>query len=396
MPVNERRDPRTASEDGDGYSKVRVFLVENEPDVDSPEEALRATGIPAIGDAFPDTLYDMVVESKSAEQMEDDLQRYLVTVNYKRTPTEEGAAGVGGGDGFSQSSFQTGQQGFNLLQGLSKNPPKFAKAGVAAAKIPDLKGLIGWDGEKVNGVQIQTGAFVFTHTKRYTEDEVDDAYVRTLSRNTYIINDAAFAGWDEGEVLFTGATGRFSEGARATIEGDEEQMFAGPENITGVNSDNSDNGVLYLSIDKILGFGNYVIRLYKSAAQTPEDLVAENSLGSIGQVDLTSVNGSGIGGYIGLQTYKYDTNNIIIKFPFPWEITYNFAISENQQNIERGDITITEKEGWQYLDIYYQGEKQTLGGTDAIVQVATFAYVQDTYEKRSFGFLQIDDDEIFG
>ncbi|MCA9179589.1 MAG: hypothetical protein KDB14_34270 [Planctomycetales bacterium] len=72
---------------------------------------------------------------------------------------------------------------------------------------PDLKQAIGWDGKKVNGVEIVVPKLEFSITAYYDPASVTTAYMKTLARNTGRTNSAAWLGFDPGEVLYMGSTG---------------------------------------------------------------------------------------------------------------------------------------------------------------------------------------------
>lgn len=68
-----------------------------------------------------------------------------------------------------------------------------------------------------------------------------------------------------------------------------------------------------------------------------------------------------------------------------WEINFKFAVSPNKKNLTIEGITITEKEGWDYMWFRYEAE---LSGNSRIKKPVA-AYVEEIYERRSFGALKI-------
>jgi hypothetical protein len=69
-----------------------------------------------------------------------------------------------------------------------------------------------------------------------------------------------------------------------------------------------------------------------------------------------------------------------------WEVTYKFAVSANRKDIKVGDLTVTEKKGWDYLWVRYADDvkdKKTL------VKKPSAAYVEKVYERKDFGLLGI-------
>ncbi|MDD5699073.1 MAG: hypothetical protein PHH77_10700 [Victivallaceae bacterium] len=69
-----------------------------------------------------------------------------------------------------------------------------------------------------------------------------------------------------------------------------------------------------------------------------------------------------------------------------WEVTYKFAMSANRKNIKVGELTVTEKKGWDYLWVRYADDvkdKKTL------VKKPIAAYVEKVYERKDLGQLGI-------
>lgn len=383
--VNKRKDARNASRSSDGYKMDEEWLIEDATgSINTPEEALDVSGLPNLGDSH--TTKPMVVTNLSAKGIPDDDTRWIVTVTYSRQKTADGAAA---GGAVSSISFDTGQATIHKIQANVPTPASksFAKTGTA----PLSQGLIGWDGEKAQGVDIEGGAFMFSLSRRYTVDQITEAYVLSLSRNAMKINNAAWGLWDAGEVLYRGAQARHTSGGRTFFSGDDASQFSSPEGITGVNSTNSDNGILYLKMTKMPGLANYTINIYKDSALT--DLVAQDSFASVGNgISLAGAGGSGISGEFDFDSYEYDTDQITINFPFPWEITYNFSISENEASIDLGGITVTDKKGWEYADVQYSPEEQTVDSKVRVIQTAEYVYLHEVYPEADLSSLLLIDD----
>ena len=72
---------------------------------------------------------------------------------------------------------------------------------------PDLKGAIGWDGKKVNGVEIVVPKLEFDITAYYPPASINAEYMKNLARKTGRTNDGEWLGFAEGEVLYMGSTG---------------------------------------------------------------------------------------------------------------------------------------------------------------------------------------------
>lgn len=72
---------------------------------------------------------------------------------------------------------------------------------------PDLKGAIGWDGKKVNGVEIVVPSFEFEIVAAYAPASVTMGWAQLLARNTGRTNNAAWNGFATGEALYLGSVG---------------------------------------------------------------------------------------------------------------------------------------------------------------------------------------------
>ena len=95
------------------------------------------------------------------------------------------------------------------------------------------KGVIGYDGKNVQGVDITLPVFNFTETHYFTDDEITQAYKLTLFGMTGKYNDAAFRGFSAGEVLFLGASGS-RQGDDANDLWEVTFRFAASPNRTGL------------------------------------------------------------------------------------------------------------------------------------------------------------------
>jgi len=70
-----------------------------------------------------------------------------------------------------------------------------------------------------------------------------------------------------------------------------------------------------------------------------------------------------------------------------WEVTYKFAVSPNRKNFKVGDITVSQKYGWDYMWVRYadhvDDEKKTL------LKKPVAVYVERVYKVSNFGILGI-------
>lgn len=69
----------------------------------------------------------------------------------------------------------------------------------------------------------------------------------------------------------------------------------------------------------------------------------------------------------------------------PWEVTFRFAVSENARNFMVGNISVSRKNGWDYMWIRYSDtlteDKKT------VVKTPVAVYVEQVYENEDFGKL---------
>lgn len=66
-------------------------------------------------------------------------------------------------------------------------------------------------------------------------------------------------------------------------------------------------------------------------------------------------------------------------------VNYKFAVSPNAANVAVGDITVTAKKGWQYLDVRMKDS----ANADRIVQIPAQANVHTVYDSGDFSALAI-------
>jgi hypothetical protein len=227
-------------------------------------------------------------------------------------------------------------------------------------------------------------------TRRYTGDEVDIDYILELSRNPFLVNQTAWEEWEAGEVLFRGASGRCTSGGVPVVVGDDISQFGGFDKVKNVDSTNTFNGSVFVTLEKISGTRNYNIRFYRDPQKTK--LVGEVAWASVGGKN--QITGD-LSGRIPLNKYLFDNDSIIVTFPFSWEITYNFSISPNITDMTVGDVPNITKAGWDYADTFYAEKVDGSGDAERRIQVARYVYVHKIFEKGSLDFLKIDLDDVF-
>ena len=68
-----------------------------------------------------------------------------------------------------------------------------------------------------------------------------------------------------------------------------------------------------------------------------------------------------------------------------WELTFRFAASPNVANLQLGNITGIQKEGWQYLWVRYADDEDTTAKT--LIKRPVSAYVEQVYPYGDFSLL---------
>jgi len=71
-----------------------------------------------------------------------------------------------------------------------------------------------------------------------------------------------------------------------------------------------------------------------------------------------------------------------------FRVAYSFAASPNLSNIKVGDITVTFKRGWDYLDPYYESKVDENSKT--LIKQPTAIFIHRVYEYSTFAFPGID------
>ncbi|NLW83528.1 MAG: hypothetical protein GXY41_03840 [Phycisphaerae bacterium] len=99
------------------------------------------------------------------------------------------------------------------------------------AGAPNTQGAIGYDGQRVNGVDIVVPTYAFSETHIKTQAQVSNSYRHLLALMTGGVNHAPFRGFADGEVQFRGVSGQL-----VTLEGQQKwqltfQFAASPNRI---------------------------------------------------------------------------------------------------------------------------------------------------------------------
>jgi len=149
--------------------------------------------ITALTDAAPTTWGTAAIPrvSYDVEQISDRI--WIGTVNYGYNKKDVGDI---------EYNFDTGGGSQKITQTIS--PLSVTSYGTNA---PDFKGAINVDNNSVNGVDILVPVYSFNETRIIDNDDIDSAFKSALFSLTGKTNNAAWHGYNAGEVLFMGASG---------------------------------------------------------------------------------------------------------------------------------------------------------------------------------------------
>lgn len=120
-----------------------------------------------------------------------------------------GGGGDGSGTGFRRSrSFDTSGQTSHMTQAIAVPPDAGERRYWLGQNVaPFMSGIIGVDGNSVQGVDIVIPSLQWTENYDVPAQYVTTDYIKALSRLTGTVNNAAFRMFPPGEVLFLGASG---------------------------------------------------------------------------------------------------------------------------------------------------------------------------------------------
>lgn len=182
---------------------------------DDVEEAVLAVA--------PDTINSLVFDEIVSNPDEKDETVWEVSISYRKVNRREPPA-----TNDEEISFDLGSQTVKVTQSLETMDSY-------GDSPPDFKGGIGYDSEKkgFEGCDKMVEVFSFSITKYVPAEIVEGAgYIQNLRDAAFHTNSVEFRGFDEGEVLFVGASGskRNSEDYAVTFK------FIVSRNATGLAS----------------------------------------------------------------------------------------------------------------------------------------------------------------
>lgn len=107
--------------------------------------------------------------------------------------------------------FDISEQQVHITQSLETRHSE-----VAAGQVEkDFKQAIGWDGERINGVDISTPGVEFSI--KVERAVVNLLYIKKLRRIACTTNNGPWWGFEEGDVLYLGGAGSYTQGGRWSI-----------------------------------------------------------------------------------------------------------------------------------------------------------------------------------
>lgn len=127
--------------------------------------------------------------------------------------------------------LQTGQSSYQFETGGGTKQVSYALATTKyPSSAPDMANAVNFDGERINGVEVHAPVYNFSETHVLASNVVTAAYKAALFAATGKVNNSAFKGFAQGEVLFLGASGS----ARSDGDWEISYRFAASQNATGL------------------------------------------------------------------------------------------------------------------------------------------------------------------
>jgi hypothetical protein len=211
--IDEKFDSREATVLSRESVELRYVVQGTEDDADV--KTLVAANAPLIYAGLPRK--DFQIRPQGGGIWEATVRYSLSDPNRTQDPPQTGD---------SRFSFDTGGGTQHITQSL-ETVASYAVAGPP----PDFQGAIGVSHDAVEGTDVTVPIYHFSETHYIDNALVTGAYKASLFFLTGKTNDAPFKGFEEGEVLFLGASG--------SKRGDEDWeisfRFAASPNVTGLS-----------------------------------------------------------------------------------------------------------------------------------------------------------------
>lgn len=184
--------------DGNPTAKTVTYLVHGAADEEEAFALLQST-VSAYLDNLKISEYE-INEVKGGGA-------YTYDVNYVKMSDAE----YGDLNGTGQTvkySFDTSGGTANMKEALATRVKL-----TALSDPPDMNDGINWDGSQFNGVDVVVANIVESYSLGVAENKFTPDYKRKLAELTGTVNNAVFKGWQQGEVLFLGASASDSSAA---------------------------------------------------------------------------------------------------------------------------------------------------------------------------------------
>ena len=153
--------------------------------------------------------YQDLLDSKQVSSVFNGLSRKDITIEAEHVDTQNPEQNIWRATVQYMTNYDNSDNitSFDTTGGQQHVTQSLSTVGVYPSDSPNMGGAIGFDGQQVNGVDIITPAYTFTEQHVFNKSRVNDSYRKTLAGLTGCVNNKKFRGFDEGEVLFKGATG---------------------------------------------------------------------------------------------------------------------------------------------------------------------------------------------
>ncbi len=185
------------------------------------------------GTTDPDAAYAALVAAAPASVTVDGitLAKRVFTVDYADHELFEGTVTYSK-KSLDNEELQAGESSYQFETGGGTKHVSYAlETTKYPASAPDMANAVNFDGEKINGVEVQAPVFNFSETHVLPAASVTGAYKLALFNATGKINNGTFKGFAQGEVLFLGASGS----KRGDDDWEISYRFAASPNAAGLN-----------------------------------------------------------------------------------------------------------------------------------------------------------------
>jgi hypothetical protein len=184
------------------------------------------------GTSDPDAAYAALVAAAPASVTVDGitLAKRVFTVDYVDEQIFDGTVTYSK-KSLDNEELQAGESSYQFETGGGTKQVSYAIATTKyPASAPDMANAVNFDGEKINGVEVQAPVFNFSETHVLPAASVTGAYKLALFNATGKVNSGSFKGFAQGEVLFLGASGS----KRGDDDWEISFRFAASPNATGL------------------------------------------------------------------------------------------------------------------------------------------------------------------